>query len=91
MIGWARRTRSVEATLTRHCERCNRTEMFCLETVRTWFTLLGIPLIPYQAQYWLLCSECRSGHKLSPQEHRALIAELCRQDTQGTYMTLTRT
>lgn len=91
IVGWERRTRSVEATLTRHCDRCSRTEMFRLERVRAWFTLFFIPLIPYDTQFWLLCSECRCGQKLSREEHKALVAELALQETQGTYMTLTRT
>ncbi len=91
ILGWSRKTRSVEATLTQECEKCARTEMFRLEIARTWITLLGIPLIPYDTQYWLTCTECKSGQRLSCEEHKALIREICRQDTQGTYMTLTRT
>lgn len=91
LIGCGRRTRSVEATFARHCEKCSRTEMFRLEKARTWFTLFFLPLIPYDTQYWLLCSECRSGQKLSGKEHKTLLAELAGKETQGTYMTLTRT
>jgi hypothetical protein len=91
IVGLGRKTRDVEATLARHCEKCARTEMFRLEKVRTWFAFLSIPMIPYQTEYWLLCSECRSGQKLSREEHSALLAELTQQETQGTYMTLTRT
>lgn len=91
LIGWGRRTRSVEATFARHCDRCAREEMFRLEKVRKWFTFFMIPLIPYETQYWLLCSECRSGEMISAAEHRSLLAELSGEQTQGTYMTLTRT
>jgi len=91
IFGWGRRTRSVEATLARQCDRCARTEMFRLERVRTWFTLFFIPVIPYETQYWLLCSECRCGIKLSHEEHAQLIAGLSCTETEGTYMTLTRT
>lgn len=90
IIGRDHRTRSVEATLPRHCDRCTKTEMFRLERVRTWVSLFYIPLIPVGTQYWLLCSECRSGQRLSHEEHAVLLNELAMQETQGTYMTLTR-
>lgn len=91
IFGWGRITRTVEATLARQCASCARSEMFRLERVRTWFTLFFIPLIPYDTQYWLLCTECRCGTKLSREEHAQIIADLAREETQGTYMTLTRT
>lgn len=91
IFGWGRKTRNVEATLAQDCDRCGRTEMFRLERIRTWFTLFFIPVIPYETQYWLLCSECRSGQRISPEQHAQIIAGLERDETQGTYMTLTRT
>jgi len=84
------KTRNVEATVARECEKCGRTEMFRLERIRTWFSLFFIPLIPCDTQYWLLCAECRSGQRISAEEHRQLLAGLAREETQGTYMTLTR-
>lgn len=91
IFGWGRKSRTVEATLARQCDRCGRSEMFRLEKIRTWFTLFFIPVIPYDTQYWLLCSECRSGQKLSRAEYDQIISELAAMETQGTYMTLTRT
>jgi hypothetical protein len=90
IFGWGRRTRNVEATIARPCERCTQSQVFNLERIRTWFTLFFIPVIPYETEHWLLCAECRCGFKLTQEEYDGLKAELAGSETQTAYMTLTR-
>lgn len=91
IFGCGHRTRNIEATIARACDKCGQSQVFSLERVRNWLTLLCIPMVPYDTQYWLMCAECRSGFRLSQEEYDELRAEMAASENQHAYMTLTRT
>ena len=67
--GWGRVTkRIVGQAFQRTCKYCNRTEIWQLYVMRTWFTLFFIPIIPYKKKYCVGCPNCGSYIELTEQQ-----------------------
>ena len=76
IFGWGRRTRTdhgVSRTYT--CNNCRNVNRFRLLTVKKWFTLFFIPVIPYETTHLELCPICQSGRKIAKAELEALKQE----------------
>jgi hypothetical protein len=69
IFGWGRRTfHHAGAVLFQRCPHCSNTGWFYLVTVRRWFTLFFIPVIPYEHHHMLLCPTCNRGVRLAGAE-----------------------
>ncbi len=76
IYGWGRRTsKEVGQSRTYTCPNCRNVNRFRLTTVRKWFTLFFIPLIPYETSHLELCPICRAGRKIGKAEMEDLLKE----------------
>ena len=79
--GWGKVTRrKVAAAFQRTCGHCNRTEIWNLCIVRTWFTLFFIPLIPYKKRYCVECPNCGSYIELTQVQFEEMRLQLLSDD-----------
>jgi hypothetical protein len=62
--GWGRRTVKHLGRITRKCPYCHNTGWFEVVTVRTWFTLFFIPVIPYRVRHVMMCTNCGGSVEL---------------------------
>jgi hypothetical protein len=63
--GWGRRTiKQHGSALHQRCPNCGNSGWFQWMTVRRWFTLFFIPLIPYSRRDLLICPVCSRGLEL---------------------------
>lgn len=71
--GWGKTTKKmIGGVMTRHCEYCNRTSVWQLCVIRTWFTLFFIPIIPYKKMYCVTCPGCGSYFELEKEKFEEL-------------------
>lgn len=64
--GWGKITRkAIGQVFQKTCTYCNRTEIWQLCIMRTWFTLFFIPIIPYKTRYCVACPKCGSYIELT--------------------------
>jgi hypothetical protein len=76
IYGWGRRTRKDEGLSRAYtCNNCRNASRFRLLTVKTWFTLFFVPLIPYSTKHFELCPVCSRGRELTKPELLALKQE----------------
>lgn len=76
IYGWGRRTTKDEGpSRTYTCSNCRNVNRFKLLTVRKWFTLFFIPLIPYETKHLEVCPICRAGRAIAVAEMQALKQE----------------
>lgn len=76
IYGWGRRTRKDEGLSRAYtCNNCRNSNRFQLMTVKTWFTLFFIPVIPYNTKHVELCPVCKAGRTLTKPELMALKQE----------------
>lgn len=76
IYGWGRRTTKDEGpSRTYACNNCRNTNRFRLLTVRKWFTLFWIPVLPYFTEHFELCPICRAGRLIHKPELMALQQE----------------
>lgn len=67
--GWGKVTRkAIGQVYQRTCSYCNRTEIWQLYLIRTWFTLFFIPIIPYSRKYCIACPSCGSYVELTKEQ-----------------------
>ena len=65
IFGWKRQRRTDHGpTLHLVCPNCRNEAWWRLYTVRNWFTLFLIPVLPYDTQHLLLCPVCSRGLRL---------------------------
>jgi hypothetical protein len=62
--GWGRRTIKHLGQITQTCPYCHNTGWFNVVTIRTWFTLFFIPVIPYRVRHAMLCTNCGGSVEL---------------------------
>ena len=75
--GWGKVTKKIIGQVfQRTCNYCNRTEIWQLYIMRTWFTLFFIPIIPYGKKYGIGCPNCGSYMELTEQQFQRLKQEL---------------
>jgi zinc-ribbon family len=58
LFGWGRRTVKHQGQISQTCPHCHNTGWFNVVTVRTWFTLFFIPVIPYKVRHVMMCTNC---------------------------------
>ena len=62
VFGWGRRTvHDAGPVAFQKCERCQNRSWFHLLTIRRWFTLFFIPIIPYETRHRMICPVCTAG------------------------------
>ena len=67
--GWGKVTKKNIGDAYQHaCRYCNKTEIWQLCVVRTWFTLFFIPIIPYKKKYCIACPNCGSYIDLTQEQ-----------------------
>ncbi|EKQ57483.1 MULTISPECIES: zinc ribbon domain-containing protein [unclassified Clostridium] len=82
--GWGRVTRKFIGGVTqRTCNYCNKTSVWQLCIVRTWFTLFFIPIIPYKKTYQIACPSCGSYIKLTQEQFEKIKLELSGASSNG--------
>ncbi len=65
IFGWGKKTKKDHgATYPLECSNCNNSTFAQLVESKEWFTLFFIPIIPYNAKYFLLCKVCNYGVEL---------------------------
>lgn len=67
MIIWGFGRRTVKrhgAAVSQRCPNCGNSGWFQLMTVRRWFTLFFIPIVPYSRRDLLICPVCSRGVEL---------------------------
>jgi hypothetical protein len=75
--GWGKVTKQVVGSVfERTCNYCNRTEVWKLYVMRTWFTLFFIPIIPYSKKYCIGCPKCGSYMELAAEEFEKIKLEI---------------
>ena len=67
MIIWGFGRRTVKrhgAAIFQRCPNCGNSGWFQLMTVRRWFTLFFVPVVPYSRRDLLICPVCSRGVEL---------------------------
>lgn len=66
IFGWGKKTvKDHGDTFPMECGNCNNKVFFKLVSVKTWFTLFFIPIIPYESKNLLMCGVCKRGFELT--------------------------
>ena len=65
--GWGKRTVKHWGQITQTCPYCKNTGWFQVVTIRTWFTIFFIPVIPYRVKHAMMCSNCGGAVELDAQ------------------------
>jgi len=65
--GWGKRTVKHWGQITQKCPYCKNTGWFQVVTIRTWFTIFFIPVIPYRVRHVMMCSNCGGAVELDAQ------------------------
>jgi len=65
IFGWRKATKKLGDAAVYACPHCNNINMFKVWKVTSWFTLFFIPTIPYNNEYFFLCSICQYGQLIS--------------------------
>ncbi|SHJ08013.1 hypothetical protein SAMN02745163_01257 [Clostridium cavendishii DSM 21758] len=80
--GWGKTTRKIIGAVFEHaCTYCNRTDVWRLCIVRTWFTLFFIPIIPYRKKYCILCPHCGSYIELTQEQFEKIKMDISVSNT----------
>ncbi len=86
IFGWGKVTRSILCDMMeKHCSHCNTTKTWQACTMRTWFTLFFIPVIPYRTSYRIACPKCESYIQLSREQHGEIKNSLARKTNQSNF------
>jgi hypothetical protein len=65
VFGWGRRTtRDLGPTIPGTCPNCKNQTWFHFRSYRTWFSIMLVPLIPYESKMLLVCPICSRGLEL---------------------------
>lgn len=66
IFGWGhRKTKDYGPTAIVDCANCKNKDFWHLVHLRDYFTLLFIPVFPYESKHYLLCKVCSKGIELS--------------------------
>jgi hypothetical protein len=77
LFGWGKTTRKfLGKVFERICPYCNRTDIWQLCIIRTWFTLFFIPVFPYKIMYSIACPNCGSYMEMTKAQFQKIEAEL---------------
>ncbi len=81
IFGFGHLTRKeFDSGIGRQCPRCRNHVRMTLLSLKKWFTVFFIPVIPYGPEYHLVCPNCGYGVKLD----RAQFEEIRRGAARGT-------
>ena len=86
LFGWGNRhTKDFGNTLLQECSVCSKSNYFNLIRVRDWFDIFFIPIIPYNTEYHLICSNCENGFETEDDDIEILkeMAELIEKFENG--------
>jgi hypothetical protein len=56
--GWGKRTVKHLGQIRQTCPYCHNDGWLNVVTIRTWFTIFFIPVIPYRVRHAMLCTNC---------------------------------
>ena len=66
IFGWGRRTRKDNGQIVLvTCPRCSNPVAYRWISVKTWFSLFFIPLIPYSSKHFLVCPICSNARPIA--------------------------
>lgn len=66
IFGWGRRTRKDNGQVVLvTCSRCNNPVAYRWISVKTWFSLFFIPVIPYSSKHFLVCPTCSNARPIT--------------------------
>lgn len=74
-------------TVLMMCQSCHRPCSHVVGMRQTWFTLFFIPLIPFKATHFTVCSMCSASFKQSKEDAARLVAVGAQQSSQPAEMT----
>lgn len=64
-------------TVSQHdCPSCKKNSYWELCTLTIWFSIFGLPLIPYKKSYGLVCDKCSHLVELTEDEFKSIKTQL---------------
>ena len=78
MIGVGAASRAISGPAFPHqCPNCNNLTFFHYMTVKVWFTLFFIPVLPYKIVHAFVCSICERGTPIKGAAETAKAKRMC--------------
>ena len=81
--GWGKRTVKHLGQIRQACPSCQHTGWFNVVTIRTWFTLFFIPVIPYRVRHVMMCTNCGGTVELDAERMAKAKQMIAAGDTSG--------
>jgi hypothetical protein len=67
---------------TTKCNRCDDEELFYVLRRTTWVTVFHLPVIPYNIEYFVVCTSCGKDHYVDKNEMKIIMGYV-KEDKKG--------